>query len=79
MPENHTKGEMHGCVVCGRLHNVYVVYDSNDRFVDCKVMSADGKRVDSADRPLVACKKHSDAEIQTALARTTRLQKGSDD
>jgi hypothetical protein len=79
MPENHTKGEMHGCVVCGKLYQLYVVYDTNGRFVDCKVMSPDGKRVQDTHRPLAACKKHSDAEIEAALARTDDLQKGDSD
>ncbi len=79
MPEKYTKGEMHGCVVCGKLHHLYVVYDSKDRFVDCKVMSAGGKRVQNAERPLAACETHSAAEIEAALARTYGLQKGDDD
>lgn len=79
MPERYTKGEMHGCVVCGTLYNLYVVYDANNRFVDCKVMSTDGKRVPDAQRPLVACKKHGQAEIEAALDRTYGIQKRDDD
>ena len=45
MAETHTKGEMHGCIVCGRLHQLYVVYDKEGRFVDCKVMSPGARRV----------------------------------
>jgi len=78
MPENHTKGEMHGCVVCGKLYQLYVVYDANDKFVDCKVMSPDGKRVQDAHRPLAACEKHSDAEIEAAMTRTFGLEKEDD-
>ena len=74
MLENYTKGENHGCVVCGKLYHMYVVYDSKDRFVDCKVMSLGGKRVQNAERPLVACETHSDAQIQAALDRTHRLR-----
>ncbi len=74
MLENYTKGENHGCVVCGKLYHMYVVYDSKDRFVDCKVMSLGGKRVQNAERPLVACETHSDAQIQAALDRTYRLR-----
>ncbi len=28
MTEAFTKGEMHGCIVCGKLYNLYVVYDA---------------------------------------------------
>ena len=76
MPESetHTKGEMHGCVVCGKLYDVYAVYDAQGKFVDCKVMSLGAKRVPSRERALVACEKHSDAQIQAALDRTARLR-----
>ena len=78
MPETYTKGEMHGCVVCGKLYQLYVVYDANDRFVDCKVMSAGGKRVPDAHRPLAACETHSDAQVEAALARIDSLRKDDD-
>ena len=67
--ENHIKGEMHGCIVCGKLYQLYVVYDSSDKYVDCKVMSAGGRRVLNALRPLVACEKHSEGEIEAAVKR----------
>lgn len=70
MSENTVKGEMHGCVVCGKLYDLYVVYDPSGKFVDCKVMSPDARRVQSARRALVACKRHSQAEVDAALART---------
>ena len=69
MTENHTRGEHHGCIVCGKLYELYSVYDANGKFVDCKVMSAGGKRVPDPRRPLVACEKHSDAEIEAAVLR----------
>lgn len=69
MNEQHTRGEMHGCIVCGRLYQLYVVYDANGKFVDCKVMSAGGKRVIDQQRPLVACEKHSQEQIEAALRR----------
>ncbi len=75
MPETYTKGEMHGCIVCGKLHQLYVVYDANDRFVDCKVMSLEAKRAPDARHPLVVCDKHSDAQIEAALARRDLLHK----
>ena len=67
--ENHIKGEMHGCIVCGKLYQLYVVYDSSDKYLDCKVMSAGGWRVLNALRPLVACEKHSEGEIEAAVKR----------
>jgi len=79
MPENHTKGEMHGCVVCGKPYQLYVVYDAQNKFVDCKVMSLDARRVPDAHRPLVACNTHPAEKVAEALARTARFQKGQDE
>jgi hypothetical protein len=70
MSEKHTKGEMHGCIVCGKLYQLYVVYDENGKFIDCKVMSAGGRRVPGEDRPLVACDRHADREVTSAVGRT---------
>ena len=39
MSETHTKGEMHGCIVCVRLYQLYVVYADQGKFIDSKVMS----------------------------------------
>jgi hypothetical protein len=68
MSENHTKSEMHGCIVCGKLYQLYVVEDANGKFIDCKVMSEGGRRVPNDSRPLVACEKHSEKEIEAAVA-----------
>jgi hypothetical protein len=43
MTENITKGEMHGCIVCGKLYQLYVVYDSSGNYIDSQVMSTGGK------------------------------------
>jgi hypothetical protein len=69
MSDTHTRGEMHGCIVCGRLYELYVVYDSEGNFIDCKVMSTGGVRVPSAQHPLVACDHHDGAAIERALER----------
>jgi hypothetical protein len=69
MAEKHTRGELHGCIVCGKLYQMYVVYDAGGRLVDCKVMSAGGKRVHHAQRPLVACEGHGSDEIKNAVER----------
>ncbi len=78
MNEKHTKGEMHGCIVCGRLYQLYVVSDEMGRFIDSKVMSAGGKLVPNSKRPLVACENHSNAEIESAVVRAYGSQ-GDDD
>ena len=69
MVEKHTRGEMHGCIVCGKLYQLYVVYDSAGKFIDFKVMDTGAKRVPNARRPLVACERHSQAEIEAAVRR----------
>lgn len=79
MPEKHTKGEMHGCIVCGKLYELYVVYDASGKFVDCKVMSAGGRRVPDAERPLVACDRHTDEQVERAVERVFGRQAGQED
>ena len=69
MPENKAKGEMHGCIVCGKLYQLYVLYDPHGKFIGSKVMSAGGKAVPDAKRPLVACERHTDEEIGRAMKR----------
>jgi len=69
MSEDHTKGEMHGCIVCGRLHQLYAVYDDQGRFMGAKVMSAGGKLVSDKEHVLVACEHHSGEDIERALER----------
>lgn len=79
MEDNQTRGETHGCIVCGKLHQLYVVYDAQGKFIDLKVMSGDGKRVASPSRALVACEKHSQEEIKTALQRVFGPQPEDED
>ena len=67
MPE--AKGEMHGCIVCGKLYQLYAVYDSNGKYIDSKILSAGGKVVKDANRPLAACESHSEEEIERAVKR----------
>ncbi len=69
MPEPHAKGEMHGCIVCGKLYQLYVVNDAQGKFIGCKVMTPGGHVVPNPDRPLVACDRHSDAEVEAAVTR----------
>ncbi len=79
MPETKAKGEMHGCIVCGKLYQLYVIHDSEGQYIGSKVMSAGGKEVKGVDRPLVACETHSDAEIARAVERVYGRQNQDDD
>jgi hypothetical protein len=78
MDEKHTKGEMHGCIVCGALYQLYVVSDAQGKFIACKVMTAGGRHVPNPHRPLVACEKHTDAEVKAAVVRAYGPQDGDD-
>ena len=78
--ENHNLVEMHGCIVCGRLFDILVVYSSEDRLVGCKVISPGGHRVPDERRPLAACNTHTAEEIESAYKKwQSRNVKGSDD
>jgi hypothetical protein len=79
MPETKAKGEMHGCIVCGKLYQLYVVHDANGNFIGSKIMSAGGKEVKGENRPLVACEKHTDKEIERAVKRVYGNQNDEDD
>lgn len=79
MTEKYTKGEAHGCIVCGKLYQLYVVNDPNGKLVDCKVMSAGAKRVPNATRPLVACEIHTDEQIEAAVVKVYGKQIDDDD
>lgn len=67
MPE--AKGEMHGCIVCGKLYQLYTAYDSEGKLIGSKVMSAGGREVKDANRPLVACETHTEEDIERAVKR----------
>ncbi len=69
MPETHAKGEMHGCIVCGKLYQLYVVNDAQGKYVGAKVMTPGGRIVPDPVRPLVACDRHSEAEVEAAVKR----------
>ena len=79
MHDTHTKGERHGCIVCGKLYELYVVYDKAGKFVDCTVMSPGGRVVPYPTRPLVACDHHSAAEVDRAVARVYGKPQDPDD
>jgi succinate dehydrogenase/fumarate reductase-like Fe-S protein len=77
MPE--AKGEMHGCIVCGKLYQLYAAYNEEGVYIGGKVMSAGGKIVKDADRPLVACETHTDEDIQRAVKRVFGSNDQEDD
>ena len=79
MSETQAKGEMHGCIVCGKLYQLYVAHDANGRYIGSKVMSAGGREVTGAGRPLVACETHSDDEVARAVARVYGQQDQDDE
>ena len=79
MSETKAKGELHGCIVCGKLYQLLIAYDSNGKYIGSKVMSAGGREVKATTRPLVACEKHTDQEIERAIQRVYGKQKSEDD
>jgi hypothetical protein len=79
MAENHTRGEMHGCIVCGKLYQMYVVTDPAGRFIGCTVMTPGGRVVPDPARPLVGCEKHSEEEVQAAVDRVYGPQANKED
>ena len=79
MAESITKGEMHGCIVCGKLYNMYVVYDADGNYIGSKVMSAGGHEVKGAGRPLVACDYHSEADVARAVEMVYGYQNREDE
>jgi hypothetical protein len=69
MPENKNVVETHGCLVCARLFDLFVVYSPQGKLVDCAITSPEGQRVPDEKVPLVACVTHSAAEIEAAYKR----------
>jgi hypothetical protein len=69
MSENHHTVEIHGCIVCGKLHEVLVVYSPQNTMVDCKVTTSDGHCLPEMDQPFVACNIHTDEEVAKAYVR----------
>jgi hypothetical protein len=69
MSERYSRNETHGCIVCGRLYQLLVVYEADGTLFDFKIMSADGKKATHPQRPLVACEKHTKEEVEAAVQR----------
>jgi hypothetical protein len=69
MSENANRIEQHGCIVCGKLHTMLVVYSPSGRMVDCTMTSPGARVVPDKNRPLASCNSHSEAEVDFALAK----------
>jgi hypothetical protein len=68
MSNNVNVVEQHGCIVCGKLYDLLVIYDQAGKLVDSAVTSPGGHPVRNVHWPLVACDKHTEEQINTALA-----------
>lgn len=79
MTDAKAKGEVHGCIVCGKLYQLYVIHDADGNYMGSKVMSAGGKEVSGVNRPLVACESHSANEIARAVERVYGRQAQEED
>jgi hypothetical protein len=69
MTEKQITTEPHGCIVCGKLYQMLVVRDAQGNFIEAKIMSAGGRVVKYAQRPLVACESHSQESVEAAVQR----------
>lgn len=69
MSENTNRVEQHGCIVCGKIHTMLVVYSPSGKMVDCTVTSPGGRVIPDKTRPLASCNTHSKAEVDFALTR----------
>ena len=69
MSNNSNVVEQHGCIVCGKVYSLLVEYAPDGQLVDCTVTSPGGRRVPDAHWPMVACNKHPETEVETALAK----------
>jgi hypothetical protein len=74
-----TKGETHGCIVCGRPYQLYVVYDEDGNYIDLQVMSPGGRKVPHERRPLVACSQHSEEQVEAAVSRVYGPERDEED
>jgi phage/plasmid primase-like uncharacterized protein len=66
---NLNKVENHGCIVCGRIHTMLIVYTPSGKLIGSTVTTGDGHPVPDETRPMVACNSHTAKEIENALAK----------
>lgn len=63
------KTETHGCIVCGKLSQILVVYDLQGKFIDAKVLAAGFNLVEHPSRPLMACEHHPAERVAQAVQK----------
>ena len=68
MSENKNIVEQHGCIVCGKIYSLLCVYAPDGSLVDCAVTTPGGRRVPD-EKPIVACRTHSEDQVRIALER----------
>jgi hypothetical protein len=66
MQEYVRKLERHGCLVCGRVHSVLVVYRLDGDLVDSKVTSYGGHALEDEQHVLVVCDIHTAEAVEQA-------------
>lgn len=69
MTENKNIVETHGCIVCGKLYDLLVIYAPDGSLVGCAPKNPDAHRVMDTERPLVACNRHTSTQIEEALSK----------
>ncbi len=69
MANNENVVEMHGCIVCARVFDVFVLFSSDGRMVDYSVNSLDAHCLKEMDHVLVVCNSHTGGEIDAAINR----------
>ncbi len=79
MSDNRNAAEQHGCIVCGKMHSMLVVYGPGGNMLDCTATSAGAQRVRDAHRPLVACDTHGRAAIEAAYVSHYPGRQSKDD
>ena len=79
MTKNKNIVEQHGCIVCGKVHTMLVVYSLSGEMIDCTVKSPGGRVVPDKLRPLASCNTHSEADVDTALAKHYPSMKQEED
>jgi hypothetical protein len=66
--ENINRVEPHGCIVCGKIHQMLVVYSPSGAMVACSVISPGGRPLPDDHRPLAVCSNHSAKQVQRAFS-----------
>jgi hypothetical protein len=69
LPENTSRVELHGCLVCGRVHNLLLVTSPEGKPIGYTAVGTDCHTLPGGDHALVVCNIHSDSEIEAALSR----------